>query len=428
MPAFSIDLSADLIVDSRTRAYFDEVARSFANECYRSSLVMLWTVVVCDLIYKLQTLRDIYGDTLAGKLLTDVTAKQVANPNSPDWELFLLDEVAKRTKMLEAADHVQLRNLQNLRHLSAHPVLTAADLLFRPTKETTRAQIRMALEAVLLKPALFSKRIIDALVEDIAANKAVLISRDKLKAYLEARYLPNMPRAIELELFRTLWKFCFRLKNTDTDANREINAEALAIIYKRDNAAVREMIQDDQPYFSSVGPEVDLLDTLVEFLADHGELHALLEPAAQILIQGRVDADINNRIKARFLFTDMATQLAALQSEKGNELAKMRDGIWQDLLAEAEVEGLLEDALALVIKIYGDSENYDAADRRFARFVEPALPKFTATSIASLLAAIEGNSQTYGRGRSKFDHPGVKRAADALGIDTTTYRSFTYSL
>jgi hypothetical protein len=116
----------------------------------------------------------------------DIEAKRAANPNNPDWENYLLDEVAKRTKMLEVSDHVQLQNLQKLRHLSAHPVLAAADLLFRPTKEATRAQIRLALEAVLLKPPLFSKRIIGTLVEDIASNKALLISREKLKANIEA--------------------------------------------------------------------------------------------------------------------------------------------------------------------------------------------------------------------------------------------------
>src|SRR4051812_34230582 len=132
MSSFSIDLAADRIIDPRTRSYFDEVARSYANECFRSALVMLWTVVVCDLVYKLQSLRDLYADAAAGKLLEDVEQKRLANPNSPDWEIYLLEEISKRTKMLETSEFVQLQNLQKLRHLSAHPVLTAADLLFRP--------------------------------------------------------------------------------------------------------------------------------------------------------------------------------------------------------------------------------------------------------------------------------------------------------
>jgi hypothetical protein len=422
MSGFSIDLAADRIVDLRTRAYFEEVARSFANECYRSSLVMLWTVVVCDIVYKLQTLRDMYGDASAGKLLNDVEAKRSSNPNSPDWEIFLLDEVAKRTKMLETSDHVQLQSLQRLRHLSAHPILTAADLLFRPTKDMARAQIRMALEALLLKPALFSKRIIDALVEDIAANKAVLISREKLKTYLEARYLPNMPHAIELELFRTLWTFCFRLKNVDTDLNRDINVEAIAIIYNRNAAAIREMLDNDQAYFSNVGPEADLLDILIDFLTDHSELYRSLNSAAQILIQGRADADINNYAKASFVAADMAAHLVALGGKTLSELAKMREDLWHKTLAEAEEEGLLEHALAIAVKVYGGSSSYDAADARFLRFVAPALPKFTALSMQALLEAINANPQTYGRGRATLDHARVQAEADRLQIDTTAFQ------
>jgi hypothetical protein len=49
-----------------------------------------------------------------------------------------------------------------------------------------------------------------------------------------------MPRAIELELFRTLWKFCFKLNNAETQANRKINIETLAILYNRNAGAIRD--------------------------------------------------------------------------------------------------------------------------------------------------------------------------------------------
>ncbi|MEY9405525.1 hypothetical protein ABIF65_011658 [Bradyrhizobium japonicum] len=428
MSGFSIDLAADRIVESRTRAYFEEVARSFSNECYRSSLVMLWTVVVCDLVYKPQTLRDLYGDTSAGKLLKDVEAKRATNPNSPDWEIYLLDEVAKRTKMLETPDHIQLQNLQRLRHLSAHPVLATGDLLFRPTKEIARAQIRLALEALLLKPALFSKRIIDTLVEDIAANKAVLISREKLRAYLEARYLPNMPRAIELELFRVLWQFCFKLNNPDAQANRKINTDTLAILCNRNAAAIRDMIDNERTTFSNVGPDPEPLDALIDFLIDHAELYGSLDSATQILVEGRLTADINNRAKAWFKAPNMSAHLKALHAEPPKELAKMDDDVWLQLLEDAASHGTVQDALRLAVKVYGESGSYDAADSRFTRFIEPALPQFTVATLTELLKAIDDNGQTYGRGRSKSDHRKIKGVADTLKVDTTPYKDFTNSL
>jgi hypothetical protein len=425
MSGFSIDLSAERIVDHRTRSYFVEVVRSFSNECYRSSIVMLWTTVVCDLVYKLQSLRDLYGDTAAGKLLEDVEKKREANPNSPDWEVFLLDEVAKRTKMLETSEHAQLQHLQKLRHLSAHPVLNVADLLFTPTKEDARAQIRLALEALLLKPALFSKRIVETLVEDIAANKDVLISRDKLRAYLKARYLPNMPRPIEIELFRALWKFCFKLNNADTKANRKINLETLAILFGRNPAAMREAIDAERAFFSNVGPDAEPLDALVGFLADHPDLYASLDPAAHVLIDGRLDAEIDNLAKSRFKTPDMGAVITALDEKTSNELARMSDEVWLRLLTSAEKEGVLDDAVRLALKVYGDSPNYDSADRSFAVFIEPVLSKLTADTMGELLGAIEKNQQTYGRGRASVDHPQIKDAADALGVDTTTYERFT---
>lgn len=428
MSSFSIDLAADRIIDPRTRAYFDEVARSYANACYRSALVMLWTVVVCDLVYKLQSLRDLYGDTAAGKLLADVEQKRAANATSPDWEIFLLDEISKRTKMLETSEFVQLQHLQKLRHLSAHPVLTAADLLFRPTKEETRAQVRMALEAVLLKPALFSKKIIDTLVEDIAANKALLLSREKLKAYIEARYLPNMPEPIEIELFRVLWKFCFRLNNVDTQANRAINAETLAILFGRNPGSIRAVIGNERPTFSNVGPDAEPLDALIAFLGNHSELFGLLDPAAQILIDGRLAADINNRARARFKHADLAAHLAALHAEDHRELANLDDAVWLALLSEARDAGQAEGAVRLSIKTYTDCRSYDAADSRFGRFIEPSLSDFTDATMEELLGGIEANDQTYGRGRSTLDHRQIKERADQLGVDTKAYKQFTKSL
>ena len=423
MSSFSIDLSADRIIDQRTRDYFTEVSRSYANDCYRSSLVMLWTVVVCDLVYKLQALRDLYGDASAGALLTDVEAKRVTNPTSPDWEVFLLDEVLKRTKMLEFSEHAQLRHLQQLRHLSAHPVLSGTDLLFRPTKEDARAQIRMALEALLMKPALFSKKIVDTLVTDIADNKAVLLSREKLKSYLEARYLPNMPLATERELFRALWKFCFKLNNTDTKANRQINLDTLSILYARNGVAMRTMIDADRLAFSNVGPDVEPLDALILFIADHPELYASLDGSAQVLVGGRLAANINNRARARYMAPDLAAHLAALHAEDTKDLATLTEPVWHSLLSDAEADGLIDEAVKIAVKVYGKSTSYDAADTRFSRFIEPVLSKLTVATLTELLTLCEANTQTYSRGRAAYDHPKIKAVAATLGVSLTPYPS-----
>ena len=422
---FSIDLAAERIVDRRSRDYFGEVARSYANGCFRSSLVMLWTVVVCDLVYKLQTLRDMHGDIKADQLLKDVEAKQNANPNSPDWEIFLLDEVSKRTNLLEAGEHIQLQGLQKLRHLSAHPVLTGTDLLFHPTKESTRANIRTVLEAVLLKPPLFSKKIVSAFVGDIAANKASLLSKAMLKTYLEARYFPNMPQTIEMELFRALWKFCFKLRNTDTDAHRDINVAALGVICDRNLAAIRTTLDSDQAYFSDVGPDDELLVSLIHFLAEYPTLHGSLNNAAQVLIDHQVKVNINLKLKATFLHLDFSTHVASLAAESADTFDGVDADNWVEFLDMAEKEGLLQEVCEIAIQHYGVCGSYDDADKRFGRFISPLLDRIDANRMTKLLEAIEGNQQTYGRRNASRDHLEVEAAAVALSINTSAYPRFT---
>ena len=425
MSVFSIDLAAERILDRRSREYFGEVARSFATGCYRSSLVMLWTVVVCDLVYKLQTLRDMHGDATANNLLRDVEAKQVANPTSPDWEIYLLDEVFKRTKLLEAGEYTQLQDLQKLRHLSAHPVLTGTDLLFHPTKEVVRAHIRTALEAVLLRPPLFSKKIVGALVSDIAANKASIVSKKTLKTYLEARYFPNMPPVIEMELFRALWKFCFKLRNAETDAHRDINVVALAVIFDRNPATIRAGVDGDQAYFSDIGPDAELLISIIDFLAEYPLLYGSLNNAAHILIKAQIDNDANLKLKAIFLHDDFAKLVETMGQESADAFDDVTADNWAKFLDKADKEDLSQESYDIAIQNYGKCESYDEADHRFGRFIAPILDKLDTARMTTLLAAIESNSQTYDRWRAKNDHRKIIPAASKLGVDTSVYENFT---
>lgn len=252
MSDFSIELSAEQIVDARTKSYFTEVLSSFINGHYRSAAVMLWSVIISDLVYKLQELRDLYQDPVATSILESVLARQTSNPTNPDWEPYLLEEVNSRTQFFEAGEHQLIVSIHRLRHLSAHPVLSSAHLLFEPNKETARAAIRNALECVLLKPPVFSRKVVINLVQDLAARKALLPDAASLRMYLEAKYLRNIHPMVKLELIRTLWKFCFRLSNPDADANRDINQRALTVIHDRDILEFRNLIRQNADQFSEV--------------------------------------------------------------------------------------------------------------------------------------------------------------------------------
>ena len=146
---YSIEQRATQIFDTRSKEYFSEVLSCYAAGNYRSAVVMLWSVVVCDLLFKLQHLVDLYGDDKAKAILAEISKLQEANERSSEWESKLVESVAEQTQLLDIAERENLLHLQRQRHLAAHPVVNANFQLHRPNRDTARALIRNALDGLL---------------------------------------------------------------------------------------------------------------------------------------------------------------------------------------------------------------------------------------------------------------------------------------
>jgi len=429
MNDFSIELAAENIVDSKTKEYFVEVLRSFISGNYRSAVVMLWSVVIADLVYKLQTLRDLYQDDIAASILEAIETKQQANPTSPDWELFLLEEVNKRTHLLEIADYQHLLNLQKIRHLSAHPVLSSASLLFSPNKETVRSLIRNALEGVLLKPPIFSKKIVGEFVADIAAKKDLLPDQKSLEQYLEAKYFKNLNPAVEHELIKALWKFCFRLSNSDTDANRVINTRALHILYQRNPIEFRELVSQNSEYFSEISSDEDPLEKLILLLTECPALYGVLSDTAKVPLSTFAESNVNLFTTAIFLSGSLEAHISKLKAFNYQKLRAIEDVSWKNLVIQARDTDQLQEVFEIGISVYCRSGSYDAADLSFKTFIGPYVAEFDHDRLIVLLQGIEENRQVYGRGNAWTDHPKIaERVTSIGGIDLAEYTQFTRSL
>lgn len=176
MQEFSLEGIAEQIHYGKTKGYFEEVLSSYNNGNYRSTVVMLWSVAICDIIYKLQSLIDLYDDPSAKEILREVTAIQDQDYKSSAWEIKLLDDVHEKTNLLDSSEYEDLRYLQKQRHLSAHPVLNSERELHSPNKETVRSLLRNTLEGLLVKPPFYTQRIMKELLEDIAESADVLNS------------------------------------------------------------------------------------------------------------------------------------------------------------------------------------------------------------------------------------------------------------
>ncbi|NQU33014.1 MAG: hypothetical protein HQ521_07245, partial [Bacteroidetes bacterium] len=123
MRDFSIDSASEKIYSAKTKEYFEEVIKSYYNESYRSAIVMLHSIIIVDLLFKLEDLKEIYEDEKAIQILKEITELQEKNPTSPDWEKKLIEFVHKRTNLFEPQDYLHFVAIQQHRHLCAHPIL-----------------------------------------------------------------------------------------------------------------------------------------------------------------------------------------------------------------------------------------------------------------------------------------------------------------
>jgi hypothetical protein len=326
-------------------------------------------------------------------------------------------------------NYQHLVNLQKLRHLSAHPVLSGSHLLFAPNKETTRSLIRNALEAVLLKPPIFSKKIVGEFVSDIAAKKELLPDQKALRQYLNAKYFGNLHTSVEHELLKALWKFCFRVSNPDTDANRSINTRALHLLYERHPTELRQFIVHDAGYFSEVAHNGAPLTALIEFLSECPAIFGVLTDAARVPLATYANTHVNLLAPSSFLSPTFPDHIAKILALPYAQLRELSDENWKKLIAKGTEAGQVQQVYGVGAKIYCGSLAFDSADSHFARFIGPHIAEFDSERLKQILAGIEGNNQTYWRGRAAIDHPKIAERIAVVGnIDLAAYPHFTASL
>lgn len=175
--------------------------------------------------------------------------------------------VEEQTQLISSAERDSLRRLQSQRHLAAHPVVNDKFQLHRPNRDEVRALIRSALDGLLTKAPILSKRIVGDLVEDLEQNSEILIDEDRLKLHLERKYFSGFNTEVEKEVFKALWKFVFRSNDERCEKNRVINYIVLNLLYSRDPSQFQLQISEDQDYFNEIFTSGSFLMYLVKLLS-----------------------------------------------------------------------------------------------------------------------------------------------------------------
>lgn len=422
MSDYSIDYGYENIKHTKTKEYFSEVMQSYVSGSYRSAVVMLYSVVISDLVYKLKDLKDIYDDKKAIEILELVESRQKQSPKSSEWEVFLIEEVIKKTSLLESIDQVNLEHLRNQRHLSAHPVLNAEDLLSTPNKETVRALMRSMLEGLLTKGAVMGTEIFNQFINDLANHNNYFINTENLEKFLEARYFKNIHDRVIIKIFRSLWSITFKVQDENCKKNRNVNYLALKIIYKKYQFLLKEYIKDESEYFSRNFNITDArsLDFLFAMLGNFPEIYARMSKDSQELLEVISDNEWNLKVKALFLVDNFSEHINLLVEElysskyKDYDLLLPTINLLIDWSEKAESRQLLNN---LLIKYYAKSRTFDNATSNYEKFIAPYLDTFNSANLENLLEGINNNTQCHNHRYAIQHNHEVKERARYLKVD-----------
>jgi hypothetical protein len=431
MTGFSLEGFAEDIFAAKTKEYFKEVLSSYQNGNYRSSVVMLWSVAVCDLIYKLEYLIDVYRDATATQIINEMTQMQEQEPFSSAWEIKLVEDAFLKTRLLDAPEYENLKFLQKQRHLSAHPVLTQERELHAPNKETVRSLLRNTLEGLLIKPPFYTQHILNEMLADLAEHRDALNDRYKVKAYVESRYLRRFKPTVETSIFKSLWKFTFKLENDECNANRRVNLNVLEAISDRQAGRLDEIVRAEQEHFSNIAADGEPLKFFIYYLSKHPTLYALLSDAAKLRVQHGITTDPTAKIAGWFVKADLSVHFADLLDWiEGGDYPRLNDEQLRVLMEVEDSPEWQRWACKLLGAYYGMSGNFNGADVRFDSAIEPFLQLFDLEAIRFTLERIEGNGQAYGRGRARSDHMEIKNRLLEIdpNFDFTPYPNFSRRL
>jgi len=434
MSEFSIENLSEKIHNGKTKFYFQEVLSSYQNGNYRSAVVMLWSVAVCDIIYKLQFLVDLYDDKQAKTILNEIIEIQRNDPKSPSWESKLLDDTFKKTQLLDSAEYENLVYVQKQRHLSAHPTLNSDSELHTPNKETIRALIRNTLESVLIKPPFYTQKIIDKFLTDIAEVAPMINTRDLAKRYVESHYLNRLKPETEVSIYRSMWKLVFKLDDDECNNNRDINLQVIDIIGKRNFDRIKEAILGNRDYYSNISAQETILNYLVVYLGKNFSIYNLLNDDARLKIKHNTQTTKAGIIYGWFVCDNLEQyyeNILSLTNTNRNATFSFKDIQLQFILEVSDTKEWQKQFCKILSNYYSKSIDYDQSDLRFEKAIFPYLKLFDEDSIKFLLDCIETNKQVYFRAQAAEDHYKIYlRLVEIYGddFDLSQYKRFKTNL
>lgn len=311
MGEFILEEQIEKVSNIVTKGYLREVISSYNCGNYRSAIMVLYTTIIYDLLQKVTTLKEVYSDDKASKILENIKKQQKDEPKNPDWEKKLIDEIYNKTQIITAVEREQLINIKNERNYVAHPIIdfNSEKLELKPaTKETAKDLIRKGFEIVFLKDAILAKNIAEDIISDLS-DYYERVNTNGLGTFLKTKYFSRMTQERKNYLFRTLWKLVFILDNDECTKNRKSNYWGLYYLYQENKEYYKDLLKKDEHfYFTQLSLETleyskeeemyiqtykfsnSRIMTLIKFVEYNNEIFKVFNEHARNIVKNTVDS------------------------------------------------------------------------------------------------------------------------------------------
>lgn len=431
MDDYCIESAHQRIYNQTTKKQFEEVIKDYNSQNYRSATVMLWSVLVCDLVYKLQELETIYNDTGATGILQYIVTEQTNRPTSSEWEMEIFRRAQKNTGLVSTKFLLDLEYLQKNRHCCAHPLMTSDYKLYSPTKDMVRSFMRLALEEILARSPIMHKNSFMPFLSDAnSIYPRMEYEIEQYFRYLDDKYFNRLDNAGIQYYFKTLWKFVFSLGNEECQINRKNNLVILTHLMKKHDESLLAFIKSDSSHFSNINTDESIQKLFIEFLSQYPAIFHELNDAAKSQIETCANTYASSLIISWFLSSTLLDHIAKFK-EKYPELASSISAHSYKMFWERSIEYNLKDsAIAISIWMLSSSTSFSETKNIFENTVRDYLFEYNLEQMILLIEATSSNNQVYGYVKSNTYFPLIKERCDQLdcNFDYSQYPNFVISI
>lgn len=401
-----IERQVEKITNVKTKEMFTEVYQLYAIHNYRACIVMLWSCIVCDLLYKLEESVVLHNDSIAKNILEDVNKIRNMDDFQVNWESKFIVMIRDRTKFLSDISFQQLNEIHKHRHWCAHPVFVDNYDLYMPSRELCRDSMQQALSIVFVRPSFMTKHLTTMVLESLETFKRYNPDYEILGRFLDERYMKNLPIELKKKIFRDLWHIVFSVTTDEkADANRSINM--LAIRHLIDGTPnLLDLLSEEREYYSKISATDDILEMFFILSAHFPLIWNRLTESCKTILKGETERNhildflavcIDENIENHFNRLSEAPIYETTNGWNGSMIyANLSINQIRTMFNISDIYGKKNSFFSFLIKMHGKSTCYDDANLT-CEFIQPYLQFFDKESIDLLLHMINSNNQCYTR-------------------------------